>query len=178
MCACACAHNYRCAIPPKLSLEKGMGMTPGYNHRLRLRNMLPLGSCLIPETAEKLPAPSQRPCLRTWCSKTEPVPGRVCCPPPLCSLFHFIRNSTVCACVLGLCLAASLCLLGGSAAVPRASVRGRSEPGCSLHPGMLPVALRQKRKRYLELYRRAGEGQEGLMFWGGTSLHIKCAHRT
>lgn len=38
---CACLHNYRCAVPPKLSLEKGMGMTPGYNHRLRLRNMLP-----------------------------------------------------------------------------------------------------------------------------------------
>lgn len=36
----ACAHNYRCAIPPKLSLEKGMGMTPGYNHRLWLRNRL------------------------------------------------------------------------------------------------------------------------------------------
>lgn len=27
-------------FPPKLSLEKGMGMTPGYNHRLRLRNTL------------------------------------------------------------------------------------------------------------------------------------------
>lgn len=38
---CDCRHNYRCAVPPKLSLEKGMGMTPGYNHRLRLRNMLP-----------------------------------------------------------------------------------------------------------------------------------------
>lgn len=37
---CTPVHNYRCATPPKLSLEKGMGITPGYNHRLRLRNML------------------------------------------------------------------------------------------------------------------------------------------
>lgn len=33
-----CVHNYRCTVPPKHSLEKGMGMTPGYNHRWRLRN--------------------------------------------------------------------------------------------------------------------------------------------
>lgn len=43
------AHNYRCAISPKLSLEKGMGMTPGYNHRLWLRNRL------VSETAENSP---------------------------------------------------------------------------------------------------------------------------
>lgn len=46
---CACLYNYRCAVLPKLSLEKGMGMTPGYNHHLRLRNTLrssyPRNSC-------------------------------------------------------------------------------------------------------------------------------------
>lgn len=35
---CAPVRNYRCTVPPKHSLEKGMGMTPGYNHRWRLRN--------------------------------------------------------------------------------------------------------------------------------------------
>lgn len=65
--ACACAHNYRCAIPPKLSLEKGMGMTPGYNHRLRLRNVL-FSDPVLSRRQLKTPRSCAAYCLGKRCS--------------------------------------------------------------------------------------------------------------
>lgn len=154
-CVHACVHNYRCAIPPKLSLEKGMGMTPGYNHRLRLRNTLV--SDPASSWRQLKPPRSQA----AYCQRTHRARG-VCyfCPVAFFSLFIFSvvkkkKKPTVFVCrrssVLMVRLQFSECPCEGALSLTWCLI-----PGCWW-------ALRQKRKWYLELYRGAREGQEGLM---------------
>lgn len=125
---CACLHNYRCAVPPKLSLEKGMGMTPGYNHRLRLRNMLP---SVLSWRQLQLPGPTQP---IVW-GNVAPY-GFVFFYPQVPFFFFSFwrRKKTNPTLFLSLCLCGALRVVAvRTSAFLRVSVWGRSEPfiqGC------------------------------------------------
>lgn len=141
-------HNYRCAIPPKLSLEKGMGMTPGYNHRLRLRNML-FSDPVLSRRQLKTPRSCAAYCLRK-CRSSQPKTSLLFFQVAFFP-FHFGgrkggKNRLCVLKSLSVLLRSVWLAVRASAAVLRVSVRGRSEPCFAFHPGML-VALRQKRKR-------------------------------
>lgn len=143
---CACLHNYRCAVPPKLSLEKGMGMTPGYNHRLRLRNMLP---SVLSWRQLQLPGPTQP---IVW-GNVAPYGCFFFYPQVPFFFFSILEKKKNKPDSIFKSLSVWCAPCGGGAHICFSpSVRMRAQ--WAFHPGML-LARRQKRKWYSELFGRS-----------------------